>query len=69
MIGGKSVYLEDKEFAQHAPICSNPLVPLVQLNASSDATPEAFRGLVPPPANGLSDEDTVVTLLQLFIRR
>ncbi|KAJ3512453.1 hypothetical protein NLJ89_g3514 [Agrocybe chaxingu] len=66
LIGGPSVYLSPNESWPICGTCSKPLVPLIQLNVSSQSTPEDFRARLPsvlPPGEALT------TMLQLFVCR
>lgn len=63
IVGGKIIYFEDDEPWPVCPSCSEPLIPYIQLNASSRANPDAFRQLVPPPSN----HGRSVTILQLLV--
>ncbi|KAJ7196153.1 hypothetical protein C8J57DRAFT_1421041 [Mycena rebaudengoi] len=64
LIGGAIVYLKPDESWPICATCTHPLVPLVQLNASSEATPSAFRALIPSPELA---KGTLATMVQLFV--
>ncbi|KAJ6625174.1 hypothetical protein B0H10DRAFT_657882 [Mycena sp. CBHHK59/15] len=66
LIGGSVVYLKPDEAWPTCPTCTEALVPLLQLNASSRATPDQFRALLPSVVPG---EGTVATMVQLFVCR
>ncbi|KAJ7218265.1 hypothetical protein B0H12DRAFT_329607 [Mycena haematopus] len=62
--GGAIMYLKPNEAWPTCATCTHPLVPLVQLNASSNATPAAFRALIPTPT---PMEENHATMVQLFV--
>jgi hypothetical protein len=64
IIGGAILYLKPDEAWPLCMTCSHPLVPLVQLNASSEATPAAFRVLIPSP---IPVDRNQATMIQLFV--
>ncbi|KAF7374284.1 hypothetical protein MSAN_00311400 [Mycena sanguinolenta] len=64
LIGGATMYLKPDEPWPTCATCSHPLVPLVQLNASSEATPAASRAFIPTPTPLAENHATMV---QLFV--
>ncbi|KAJ6486128.1 hypothetical protein C8R47DRAFT_529793 [Mycena vitilis] len=64
IIGGSDMYLTADEAWPVCATCKHPLVPLLQLNVSSENTPPAFRGLIPSvvPAG-----ESLATMVQLFV--
>ncbi|KAJ7892740.1 hypothetical protein B0H14DRAFT_956089 [Mycena olivaceomarginata] len=66
LIGGSTMYLSPDEAWPTCVTCSEPLVPLVQMNVSSEGTPDAFRALIPSVAPAGS---SLATMVQLFVCR
>ena len=66
LIGGSSVYLSPNEPWPTCATCSQLLIPLIQLNVSSQSTPETFRSLLP---SVLPHGQALATMLQLFVCR
>ncbi|KAJ6512552.1 hypothetical protein C8R45DRAFT_960712 [Mycena sanguinolenta] len=64
LIGGATMYLKPEEPWPSCATCAHPLVPLVQLNASSEATPAAFRAFI-PTLKPLPENHA--TMVQLFV--
>ncbi|KAJ7361214.1 hypothetical protein DFH08DRAFT_843476 [Mycena albidolilacea] len=66
VIGGSTMYLSPDEAWPTCDTCSSPLVPFVQMNVSSENTPDAFRArfLSVPSAGG-----NLATMVQLFVCR
>ncbi|KAK7063803.1 hypothetical protein R3P38DRAFT_2820440 [Favolaschia claudopus] len=66
LIGGSLLYLQPDEDWPLCNTCAHPLVPLIQLNASSEHTPLALRTRIPSavPAN---DSRGLATMVQLFV--
>ncbi|KAF7312757.1 hypothetical protein MIND_00290800 [Mycena indigotica] len=62
--GGPNIFLSSDEPWPRCPTCAFPLVPLIQLNASSEQTPAAFKALIPSVMPADSD---AMTMLQLFV--
>lgn len=58
------MYLKPDEPWPNCATCAHPLVPLVQLNASSEATPAAFRAFIPTPT---PLQENHATMVQLFV--
>ncbi|KAJ7805174.1 hypothetical protein B0H14DRAFT_1598637 [Mycena olivaceomarginata] len=66
LIGGCTMYLSPDEAWPICDSCSSPLVPLVQMNVSSENTPDAFRARFPSvPSAGRN----LATMVQLFVCR
>jgi hypothetical protein len=63
VIGGSTMYLSPDEAWPTCDTCSSPLVPLVQMNVSSENTPDAFRARFPSAGGNLA------TMVQLFVCR
>lgn len=64
IIGGSIMYLKSDEAWPLCATCTHPLVPLVQMNVSSEKTPAAFRSHIPsvvPAGEGFA------TMVQLFV--
>lgn len=64
LIGGSVVYLTPTEVWPSCNTCAHPLVPLIQLNVSSPATPREFRGLIRSVA---LTGGPLMTMVQLFV--
>ncbi|KAJ7361219.1 hypothetical protein DFH08DRAFT_639849, partial [Mycena albidolilacea] len=67
LIGGSAMYLNPHEIWPTCDTCSSPLLmPPLQMNISSENTPDAFRVLIPSvaPAGG-----NLATMVQLFVCR
>ncbi|KAJ7771827.1 hypothetical protein B0H16DRAFT_1305838 [Mycena metata] len=64
IIGGAIMYLNPGETWPTCATCNHPLVPLIQINVSSERTPETFRALIPSvvPVGG-----SLATMVQLFV--
>ncbi|KAF7337085.1 hypothetical protein MVEN_02145700 [Mycena venus] len=66
LIGGATMYLKPDEPWPTCATCAHPLVPLLQLNASSEATPSSFRTLIPSPTPAKGAR-MLATMVQLFV--
>ncbi|KAJ7123306.1 hypothetical protein C8R43DRAFT_933110 [Mycena crocata] len=64
IIGGSVMYLKPDEPWPTCNTCQRSLVPLVQINVSSESTPEAFRSCFP---SAVAPGGPLATMLQLFI--
>ncbi|KAJ7123312.1 hypothetical protein C8R43DRAFT_899533 [Mycena crocata] len=64
VLGGSAMYLKPGEQWPICSTCEHPLVPLVQINTSSNSTPEAFRLCFPSAA---ATGGPLATMLQLFV--
>ncbi|KAJ6549477.1 hypothetical protein B0H10DRAFT_2242903 [Mycena sp. CBHHK59/15] len=64
LVGGSIMYLKPDEAWPVCATCVHPLVPLIQLNVSSAATPVELRELIP---SVVPDGGSLATILQLFV--
>ncbi|KAJ6549474.1 hypothetical protein B0H10DRAFT_1850943 [Mycena sp. CBHHK59/15] len=64
LVGGSIMYLKPGEAWPVCATCVHPLVPLIQLNVSSAATPGGLRELTP---SVVPDGGSLATILQLFV--
>ncbi|KAI0364634.1 hypothetical protein BV20DRAFT_974197 [Pilatotrama ljubarskyi] len=64
VFGGSNPYLQTGEEWPRCKHCQHTLVPYIQVNVSSERTPQAFREHVPPLQGA---DDGGATLFQLFI--
>ncbi|KAJ7104386.1 hypothetical protein B0H15DRAFT_766310 [Mycena belliarum] len=64
VIGGSVMYLNPDEAWPTCPTCTHPLVPLVQLNVSSENTPDSFRAHIP---GVVASGQSLATMIQLFV--
>ncbi|KAJ7123295.1 hypothetical protein C8R43DRAFT_899590 [Mycena crocata] len=64
IIGGSAMYLKPGERWPECATCKHPLVPFVQMNASSNFTPEEFRSVIP---SVVAAEGALATMVQLFV--
>ncbi|KAJ7443865.1 hypothetical protein FB451DRAFT_1413488 [Mycena latifolia] len=64
IIGGSTMFLYPGEIWPTCATCGYPLVPLVQLNVSSENTPASFRALIPAV---LPAGESSATMVQLFV--
>ncbi|KAJ7123277.1 hypothetical protein C8R43DRAFT_1032016 [Mycena crocata] len=64
VIGGSILHLKPDEAWPICTTCAHPLVPLIQMNISSENTPEAFRSCFP---SAMATGETLATMVQLFV--
>ncbi|KAJ6523509.1 hypothetical protein DFH09DRAFT_1372439 [Mycena vulgaris] len=64
IIGGPIMYLNAGETWPMCATCAHPLVPFIQINASSDSTPQELRTHIP---GVVSAREGLATMVQLFV--